>query len=123
MKSKVQHIIIFAIAFFLSGISAFAQTGSKKSYVPYGGTFTPKGRLDVLIVYAGFSNDMNPASPIYNHKEWPAEQEFPNYADEIFYPDSSYLVSKFSAYSLYIRNTISFKSAAQIFPVKDAEVR
>ncbi len=55
--------------------------------MPNGGTFTPKGQLDVLVVYAGFTNDNNPSSPIYNNQFWPATSDFPTYSDDIFYPD------------------------------------
>ncbi len=61
----------------------------KQIYVPNGGTFTPKGQLNVLVVYAGFTNDNDPKAPLYNDENWPSSEQFPKYSEEIFYSDPS----------------------------------
>jgi hypothetical protein len=40
-------------------------------YNPYGYDITPRGDLRVLIIYAGFTNDINSAAPGYSSGSWP----------------------------------------------------
>lgn len=49
--------------------SATQRTNS--GYNPYGQDITARGELRVLIVYAGFTNDIDPRAPGYNSGTWP----------------------------------------------------
>ncbi len=77
---------IFLLPLILCGAIAVSMG---QSYAPFGGTFTPQGEYHILLVYAGFTNDNDPAAPDYvdANNVWSAEDEFPSYHGEMFYDD------------------------------------
>lgn len=44
---------------------------SSPNYNPYGQDVTARGELRILIVYAGFTNDIDNQAPDYNNADWP----------------------------------------------------
>ncbi len=71
------------------------STGASRNYGynPYGYDVTARGNLRVLIVYAGFTNDIDVGPPNYANPDWPqtdathpvAGTTFPTNANDIFY--------------------------------------
>lgn len=80
-----------------SQLAAQPQSG----YSNYGGAVTPQGVLKVLVIFAGFTNDLDPAAPNFNtntnpNNPWPqydgvhpVGQSFPRNVTADFYTSLS----------------------------------
>ncbi|RZL14261.1 MAG: hypothetical protein EOO62_05925 [Hymenobacter sp.] len=70
---------------------------TNSGYNPYGYDVTARGDLRVLIVYAGFTNDIDSRSPDYGNSDWPqtdathlvAGTTFPANVNDVFYSSST----------------------------------
>jgi hypothetical protein len=58
----------------------------------YGNAFTPRGEFKVLLIFVNFNNP-NESNP-NNHKNWPANQEYPNW-----YLDNSFIYNSLSDFN------------------------